>query len=225
MRANRPTQPKKSRAAEDLERIEVKSRAALRKWLSANHTQKKSVWCVTWKKRPGAPHIPYADIVEEALCFGWIDSLPRALDGARSMLLLSPRKASSNWSNLNKRRAEEMIAAGAMTPAGLTLIAAAKTNGKWTFLDDVDALTEPPDLKVALKAVSSAATNWQGFPPSARRGILEWIKNAKTPETRQRRIAETAALAGKNIRANQYRQKLPAAAAAKDAGNRQKSKA
>lgn len=168
-----------------------------------------SVWCVTWKKSQGALHVPYPEIVEEALCFGWVDSLPRTLDDKRTMLLLSPRKPGSNWSKLNKARVERLTAAGMMNPAGFKAVADAKKNGRWEFLADVDALIVPPDLLQALKAIADAREHWEAFPPSARRGILEWIKNAKTPLTRARRIEETAKLAGQNIRANQYRQKVP----------------
>lgn len=208
------------RAGETFERIEIDSRTALRNWLTKNHTRKTSVWCVTWKKRPGAPHVPYSDIVEEALCFGWIDSLPRALDESCTMLLLSPRKPDSNWSKLNKDRANRMIEAGRMTQAGLSLIDAAKANGRWNFLDDVEALSLPADLLKALAGTPNAKVNWDAFPPSTQRGILEWIKNAKAAETRARRVAETAALAGKNVRANQYRQKLPGQAASRANRNR-----
>jgi uncharacterized protein YdeI (YjbR/CyaY-like superfamily) len=203
----RAVQATKSAAA--FERIAIRSRGELRSWLERNHRRAASVWCVTWKKRAGAPHVPYTDIVEEALCFGWIDSLPRALDAAHSMLLLSPRKAQSNWSRLNKLRVERLTAAGLMTPEGLKAVDLAKANGKWTFLDDVDALTLPPDLRAAFEAEPGSQLNWDRFPPSAKRGILEWIKNAKGAQTRARRVAETAALAGKNIRANHFRQKLP----------------
>ena len=206
-----PSAPAKTqrRTAETFERVQFESRKALRAWLAKNHGRAKSIWCVTWKKRPGAPYIPYADIVEEALCFGWIDSLPRALDDARTMLLLSPRKRKSNWSKSNKERAERMIAAGKMTSAGMAVIELAKADGRWSFLDDVEALAAPGDLQAALKGVANAKENWERFPASTRRGILEWIKNAMSAETRKRRIETTADLAGKNIRANQYRQIVP----------------
>lgn len=197
------------RSGLEFERFEFKSRQDLRSWLEKNHTRTQSVWAVTWKKRPGAPHVPYADIVEELLCFGWIDSLPRALENDRTMLLISPRKPRSNWSKLNKDRAQRLIDSGLMRKPGLQKIHDAKATGTWSKLDDVDALIEPPDLRAALKSRDGARSNWDGFPPSARRGILEWIKNAKTTETRNRRIQETATLAAKGLRANQYRQNLP----------------
>jgi uncharacterized protein YdeI (YjbR/CyaY-like superfamily) len=184
--------------------VEIYSRAAWRGWLKKHHAQGESIWLVFWKK--GDPrHVPNGDIVEEALCFGWVDSLPRKLDAQRSMLLLSPRRAGSAWSKLNKQRAEHMIAEGLMTPAGLSRIEEAKKNGLWSRLDGVDALEVPADLAAALKAHKPAAANWEAFPRSVKRGILEWILQAKRPETRARRVAETAVRASRNERANQWR--------------------
>jgi uncharacterized protein YdeI (YjbR/CyaY-like superfamily) len=191
--------------AADLERVEVKSRAEWRAWLEQHHEQAESIWLVTFKKAAGERHVPYEAVVEEALCFGWVDSLPRKLDDERSMLLLSPRKPGSAWSALNKRRAERMIAEGRMHPAGLAKIEAAKADGAWSRLDGVEALAVPDDLGAALAEHGKAAENFQKFPRSARRGILEWILQAKRPETRAKRIAETARLAAQNKRANQFR--------------------
>ncbi len=168
--------------------------------------QAQSVWLVTWKKASGDRHVPYGDIVDEALCFGWIDSLPRKLDAARSMLLLSPRKRGSAWSAVNKARLERLAAAGLIHPAGQAAIDAARADGSWSRLDAVDALVVPPDLEDAFAARPGAAENFGRFPPSARRGILEWIVQARRPETRHRRVTETADLAQRNIRANQFRQ-------------------
>lgn len=190
--------------SDDRERVEIDSRAAWRRWLKKHHAQGESIWLVFWKK--GDPrHVPNGDIVEVALCFGWVDSLPRKMDAQRSMLLLSPRRAGSAWSKLNKQRAEHMIAEGLMTPAGLARIEEAKKNGLWSKLDGVDALEVPADLAAALKAHKPAAANWEAFPRSVKRGILEWILQAKRPETRARRVAETAVRASRNERANQWR--------------------
>jgi uncharacterized protein YdeI (YjbR/CyaY-like superfamily) len=189
------------------ERVEVDSRAAWRTWLEANHTKPDSIWLVTWKK--GDPrHLPYDAVVEEALCFGWVDSLPRKLDDTRSMLRLSPRKPGSGWSALNKARVDKMQVAGLMAPAGLAVIAAAQADGSWSLLDAVDALAVPDDLAAALDAAGAGAT-FAAFPPSARRGILEWIVQAKRPETRAARIAETAAKAAIGERANQWAGRRP----------------
>lgn len=193
-------------AGDHFTRIEIESRAQLRAWLTANHGQAQSVWLVTWKKASGDRHVPYGDIVDEALCFGWIDSLPRKLDVERSMLLLSPRKRGSAWSAVNKAKVERLGAAGLIHPAGQAIIDAAKADGSWTRLDAVDALVVPPELEAAFATRPGAAENFGRFPPSTRRGILEWIIQAKRPETRNRRITETADLAQRNIRANQFRQ-------------------
>ena len=186
------------------QQVEVESRAQWRRWLMARHTQGDGIWLVTWKKTSGGPYVSYNDIVEEALAFGWIDSKPRALDDARTMLWLAPRKAGTGWSALNKARIERMTTAGLMAPAGQQKIEAAKQDGSWAKLDAVEQLVVPPDLAAALHKRPAAARNFDTFPRSAKRGILEWIEQAKRPETRAKRIEETASLAQKNERANQW---------------------
>jgi len=190
---------------EDLPRVEVTGRAQWRAWLAAHHATSDSIWLVTWKNQSPERHLPYADIVEEALCFGWVDSLPRRLDDQRTMLLLSPRKPGSAWSAANKARVERLAAAGAMAPAGLAAVDIARADGSWNFLDEVERLEIPSDLDQALSRHPGAADHFAAFPRSVRRGILEWIKQAKRPDTRTRRLAETAALAAQNKRANQFR--------------------
>jgi len=191
--------------AKDFPRVQIESRAEWRAWLDANHESAESIWLVTFKKASGKPYVSYDAVVEEAICFGWIDSLRRKLDDERSMLLLSPRRPGSAWSKVNKDRVERMNAAGKMHPAGLQKIEQSKTDGSWTFLDDVEALVVPDDLVVALAEYDNAEENFAGFPRSVKRGILEWIKQAKRAETRSKRVRETAELASKNVRANQYR--------------------
>lgn len=193
-----------ARAGEHFERVEVAGRNELRRWLTAHHERTEGAWLVTWK-RPDPRFLPYDDIVEELLCFGWVDSLPRKLDDRRSMLLISPRKPGSGWSKLNKERAERLIAQGLMMASGSQKIEQAKASGHWTKLDSIEVLEIPSDLLQAFEAYPSALANWHAFPPSARRGILEWIIQAKKPETRARRIDETAQKAGRNERANQWR--------------------
>jgi uncharacterized protein YdeI (YjbR/CyaY-like superfamily) len=192
-------------AGEHYQRIEVTTRKALREWLSKHHTQNASIWLITWKK-PDTRHVAYNDVVEEALCFGWVDSLPRKLDAQRSMLLLSPRKPKSAWSKLNRDRAERLMAEGLMAPAGLKVVKAAQVSGMWTKLDTVEALEIPPDLDNAFLSSKTARNHFDAFPKSVKRGILEWILQAKKPETRMARIAETVEKAKDNIRANQWRQ-------------------
>lgn len=181
------------------------SRAEWRAWLVANHARPDGVWLISYKKATGKPRFEYEEAVEEALCFGWIDSKPNKLDDERAMLWFAPRKPGTGWSGPNKERAERMSAAGLMTPAGLARVEAAKRDGSWSALDAVEALEVPSDLVAALGAHPSAAGYFEAFPRSVKRGILEWIANARTPETRARRIEETARLAAENIRANQWR--------------------
>lgn len=187
------------------QRVEVTSRAEWRGWLEKHAGQKASIWLVTYKKVDAERHVPYADVVEEALCFGWVDSLPRRLDDRRSMLLLSPRKPGSAWSRPNKERAERMIAQGLMTPAGQIKIDAAKADGSWIKLDKVEDLVVPEDLSAAFERHPSASKQFASFPRSVKRGILEWIEQAKKPETRRARVEKTAAMAAQGERANQYR--------------------
>jgi uncharacterized protein YdeI (YjbR/CyaY-like superfamily) len=184
--------------------VHPKSRAEWRQWLSRYHKRTAGVWLVTFKKATGKPRVPYDDAVEEALCFGWIDSKPRALDAERSMLWFAPRKAGSGWSAPNKRRVEKMTAQGRMAPAGIARVEAARADGSWSALDAVEALEIPPDLGEALDRHPRARGRFEAFPRSAKRGILEWIVNARRPETRARRVEETARLASRNTRANQW---------------------
>ena len=161
-----------------------------------------SIWLVHYKKSQGKRHIGYDAIVEEAIAFGWIDSLPRTLDDTRSMLLLSPRKPKSAWSKNNKARVEKLLAEGKMHASGLAKIEAAKRDGSWQKLDHVETLAVPEDLANALEQTQPARAQFDAFSPSSRRAILEWLSNAKTDETRQKRISEIARLAKHGIRAN-----------------------
>jgi uncharacterized protein YdeI (YjbR/CyaY-like superfamily) len=187
--------------------VTARSRAEWRQWLVANHLRQESVWLVTYKKHLGDLHLPYNDIVEEALCFGWIDSLPRALDEKRTMLLISPRRRGSVWSQSNKDRVGRLIEQGRMSPAGLKKVEEAKADGSWSLLDNLDKI--PSDLVAALAADSRAASNFKEFSPSAKRGILAWIRMAKTEQTRLRRIGQTVGLAAENLKPNQPRPKRP----------------
>lgn len=183
-------------------RITIESASDLRRWLSENHASAGSVWLVTWKKASGGPYVSYDDVVEELLCFGWVDSLPQKLDEDRTMRRISPRYPKSNWSKVNKERIRRLTKAGRMKPAGLTAVDEAKRNGAWDFLNDVEQLQIPPDLASEFEKHDGSQRHFERFPPSSQRAILEWIKNAKAPETRIRRIVETATKAAKNLKAN-----------------------
>jgi uncharacterized protein YdeI (YjbR/CyaY-like superfamily) len=120
------------------------TRAEWRAWLEQHHAQTEGVWLISYKKSTGKPRVEYNEAVEEALCFGWVDSKPNKLDDERSMLWFAPRKPGSGWSRLNKERVERMMAAGLMTPAGLEKVEAAKQDGSWNALDAIEALDIPP---------------------------------------------------------------------------------
>jgi uncharacterized protein YdeI (YjbR/CyaY-like superfamily) len=169
------------------------NRTEWRAWLADNHETAPGVWLVTYKKASGKPHLPYEELVEEALCFGWIDSKGNKVDEERTKLLMTPRKRGSGWSRPNKARIERLIANGLMTPAGLAKIEAAKADGSWTALDDIEAMIVPPDLDAALRADGEALAGWDRFTPSINEPLLLWIVSAKRPETRAKRVAETVA--------------------------------
>lgn len=188
----------------DYPRVEISSAVELRKWLTANHQVSQGIWLVTYKKAVGNRHVPYEEIVREALCFGWIDGQAKPLDATRSQRLLTPRKPKSKWSGPNKARITDLTAAGLMHPAGQAMVELAKRTGTWTALDAVEALVEPDELRAALDADPDARRYWDAFPPSTRRAILEWIGSAKRPETHQKRIVETVQQAALNVRANQW---------------------
>lgn len=185
----------------DHERVEVTSRAQLRAWLEANHAQTESIWLVAYKKsvRPDL-HVPWPDIVQEAICFGWIDSQAARLDDERAMIRLSPRRRGSAWSAINKAHVADLAERGLISDAGWARIDEAKADGSWEFLDDVEAGVIPEDLAQAFAAKPGSADNFASFPRSTRRATLEWIKTAKRPETRMRRIAETADKSERGVR-------------------------
>jgi uncharacterized protein YdeI (YjbR/CyaY-like superfamily) len=165
------------------------------------------VWLISYKKATGKPRFDYDEPVEEALCFGWVDSKVNTLDAERSLLWFAPRKPGTGWSRPNKLRVEQMLKAGLMAEAGLRKVAQAQADGSWTKLDAVEDLTVPDDLAQALGRYPEAARHFDAFPRSAKRGILEWIATAKTAPTRMKRIEDTARLADRNERANQWRPK------------------
>mgnify|MGYP002379588045 CR=1 FL=1 len=189
----------------DHPRVEVESTAALDTWLATHGEASGSIWLVTWKKHHPDKHVPYSDVVDIALCHGFVDSLPRKLDDDRSMLRLSPRNPKSAWSKINRDKVERLIAEGRMHPAGLAAVALAKANGQWDALAKTDTLEPPADLIAAFARYPGSADAFAAFPKSARRAILEWITQAKTAPTREKRVDETARLAAEGKRANQWR--------------------
>ncbi len=176
----------------DYARVEVSSRAQLRAWLDANHRDSAAIWLVTFKKAAGERYVAYNDIVEEVLCFGWIDSLPRKLDDTRTMVFLSPRRPGSSWPAANRERVTRLIATGQMTPTGQRLIDAAKADGSWNALENAETGEAPPDLRAALEAVG-ATEAFQGFTLATRKRCIEYLDAAKRPDTRTARIAKIVA--------------------------------
>ena len=183
--------------------VDPRTRAKWRAWLAKHHDRGAGVWLVIGKKAAKAKRLAYDDAVEEALCFGWIDSRERRLDDERTMLWMSPRSPKSAWSRTNKERVERLVAAGRMAAAGFALVEAAKRSGTWAALEKVDALLVPQDLEAALRA-AKGYENFSAFPPGSRRNMLAWIEGAKKAETRARRIAQTARLAAMNIRVHDF---------------------
>jgi uncharacterized protein YdeI (YjbR/CyaY-like superfamily) len=184
----------------------AKTQKEWRKWLEKNHQSEKAVWLIFYKKGSGIQSTNYAEALEEALCYGWIDSKANKRDEVSYYQYFAKRKPASNWSKVNKEKVTKLIEKGIMTPAGFESIETAKQKGKWFALDEVEELIISPDLQQLFDNNKAAFDNWEQFSRSAKRAILEWILNVKRPETRQKRIEEAVELAQKNIKANQYRQ-------------------
>ncbi|MBL8229268.1 MAG: YdeI/OmpD-associated family protein [Bryobacterales bacterium] len=180
--------------------VYAESREAWRQWLLTNHAKRASVWLVYYKKDSGIPSVRYSEAVEEALCFGWIDSRVQSIDEKRYRQHFTVRKPRSVWSGINKGRVEKLRAQGLIMPAGLRAIETAKANGSWESLNAAEALEMPPDLIAALDSVPGARRNFDAWSQSQRQILLQWIASAKRAETRVRRIAETAESAGRNVR-------------------------
>lgn len=179
----------------------AETRAAWRAWLSAYHAAAPGVWLASWKRSTRRPAVAYDEAVEEALCFGWIDSTVNALDAERGLQLLTPRKPRSGWTRRNRALVERLEAEGRMTDAGRRAVEVAKANGWWSLSDSVEDLVEPDELAAALDAEPRARRTWDGFPPSARKMMLWWVATAVKPETRAKRVATIVAEAAEGRRA------------------------
>lgn len=178
------------------EQVEVTSAEQLRAWLEAHHTQSESIWLVTYKKHTGTRYIPHTQVLDEILCFGWIDGVARKLDDERTMQLMSPRRTQV-WAKTYKDRAARLIAEGRMHPSGLHAIEESKRLGLWDAMADVDALIVPDDLATALQAQPSAHRFFMNAAISYRRNVLRWLKSGKTDKTRMKRIQMIVELSAK----------------------------
>ncbi len=181
--------------------VHADDRAAWRAWLESNHATARGAWLVSWRRQSGRVRMAYEAAIEEALCFGWVDSTGGHLDDDRDKLYFAPRKPRSVWAASNKARVDRLIRDGRMAPAGFAAIERARANGSWEILDGPERLEVPDDLAAALEQRPPAAANFGAFPPSARRMLLAWVAVAVRAETRAARIAKVADAAARNERA------------------------
>lgn len=191
-------------AINDAKHFYPKSAKEWRKWLEKNHEREDAVWVVFYKKSAGQPGITWSEAVDEALCFGWIDSIKRKLDEERSIQFFSKRKPKSTWSKINKAKVEQLIAAGKMRPAGLVCIDIAKRNGSWDVLNAVEELEVPKDLEQAFKRHKGAKLYFDGLSKSVKKMMLQWLALAKREDTRQKRVEELASMAAEGKRPKQF---------------------
>jgi len=182
---------------ENFDQIEVTSSVALREWLLKNHAQKESIWLVTYKKETIEKYVSIQEVLDQLLCFGWIDGIRRKLDDKKTMQLISPRKV-EHWAQTYKVRFAKLQQEGLLHQSGINSVIASKESGLWNFMDDVDNLVIPEDLHYALKEHKLASHYFEAFSPSNKRFILRYIKLAKTEQTRQKRILQVATLAAEN---------------------------
>jgi len=172
------------------EMLSLTDRTEWRAWLDENHEKAAGVWLVNYKKQTGQRVISWSEAVDEALCFGWIDSTARTLDNDRFIQFFTRRKPQSTWSKINKDKVKILIAQGLMAPAGLAAIKTAKKNGSWKVLDTVEALLLPPDLKRAFELAPDAGKFYHNLSRSGKKILLQWLVLAKTAPTRINRIEE-----------------------------------
>lgn len=181
---------------ENFQKVEVSSSHELRSWLEVHHTQDASVWLVTFKKNVPGKYLSTSDVLDELLCFGWIDGIRRKLDDTRTMQLIAPRKA-EHWAKSYKDRAARLIEEGKMHASGLHSISISRKSGLWDFMDEVDQLIVPEDLREALKKYGGATEFFHAINDSSKRFVLRWIKLAKTQKTRAARVEQLAQLSAK----------------------------
>jgi uncharacterized protein YdeI (YjbR/CyaY-like superfamily) len=188
----------------EIETFYPKSRQEWREWLQENHHAKQSIWIIYYKKKSNIPTVMYSEAVDEALCFGWIDSKTKPLDEEKFMQFFSKRKTKSVWSKINKEKIEHLTNAGLMTKAGFDSIEIAKQNGSWTILDEAEALIIPNDLEEEFENNPNAKTYFLSLSRSDKRNILQWLVLAKRVETRAKRIREIIELANINNKPKQF---------------------
>ncbi len=181
---------------ENFSKLEITSSEELRDWLLENHAQAESVWLVTFKKSEGSKYVSRWDVLDELICFGWIDGIRRKLDDKRTMQLISSRRV-EHWAKTYKERAARLIESGRMHEAGLKSIKDSKKSGLWNFMDDVDNLIIPKDLSTALSKKDDALTFFNSINDSSKRFALRWLKLSKTDKTRKNRIEKLVQLSAR----------------------------
>lgn len=184
---------------ENFIQVEITSSKELREWLLINHTQKESIWLVTFKKETKEKYVSVQEVLDQLLCFGWIDGIRRKLDEKRTMQLISPRKV-EHWAQTYKIRFAKLEKDGLVHQSGINSVIASKESGLWNFMDDVDALIKPTDFLEELQKFPNALNNFNTFGASSQRFILRWIKLSKTTATRQKRVNQVAILAEQNLK-------------------------
>lgn len=182
-----------------------KDKADWRNWLIENHLEEDSIWLIFYRKNSPNPNLSWSEAVDEALCFGWIDSTKKSIDSEKYEQYFCKRKPKSNWSKVNKDKVEVLIEQGLMEAAGYKSIEIAKENGSWTILDEVEALVVPADLKEAFANYQGAMEYFDSLSKSAKKILLYWVVSAKRKETRQKRILEIAENAGQQLKPKQFR--------------------
>jgi uncharacterized protein YdeI (YjbR/CyaY-like superfamily) len=189
----------------EIESICPTTKEQWREWLAENHAKKQSVWLIYYRTSSGMPTISWSEAVDEALCFGWIDSKKVSIDELRFKQYFSQRKAKSIWSKINKEKITELIENGLMTKSGLEIVKIAKDNGSWSIMDEVEALIVPQDLEKEFQARPGSMDFYLSLSNSNKKILLAWIVMAKRPETRQKRIVEIAENASQNQKPKQFR--------------------
>ena len=178
---------------ENFKKVEIESQEQLRNWLRLNYSQEEGIWLVTFKKSEKEKYVSRDEVLDELICFGWIDGIRRKLDSTRTMQLISPRRV-QHWAKTYKDRAGKLIKENKMHQSGLDSIKKGKESGLWNFMDDVDNLEIPDDLKTALNKLEEAFDFFDNINNSSKRFVLRWIKLSKTEKTRNIRIAKIAKL-------------------------------
>lgn len=190
---------------ENLEEFHPENRRAWRKWLELNHDKTNAVWLIFYKKKSPNYNLSWSHAVDEALCFGWIDSTKKTINEEQYKQYFSKRKAKSNWSKVNKKKIETLTEQGLMQEAGYKSIEIAKENGSWTILDEVEALVIPEDLTAEFANYKGAAIYFDSLSKSTKKILLHWVMSAKRKETRQKRIKEIAENANQQMKPKQFR--------------------